>query len=529
MAHWNIAKKLFVGVGGLVALLVISVAFSFWAGRAMKAELDHATQVTATQLDLALRTAHAAAVLSAEQRAVLLAGLGQDQNALRTAHDAIAKTRADSVRRLELLQELSETDESRQLVRSIASRLSEWDASNQQVEALVGAGSASEAWDMARTRSAPLLAQLQQNTDRLVELQDRLFTSTVERSNTSYRSILAVTLIVMIASTLVAATVVFSVRKITATLRGATYDLAESAQQVASASTQVAGASQSLSRGATEQSASLEETSASMEEMASMTRMNAENSLQAAAMMAETERQVHDANAALGAMVVSMSAIKDSSDKVSKIIKTIDEIAFQTNILALNAAVEAARAGEAGMGFAVVADEVRTLAQRSAQAAKDTASLIEESISKADDGNQKVTLVTTAIAAITDSAVKAKGLIDEVSVASRQQSQGIDQVSQAIAQMEKVTQANAASAEQSAAASEELSAQAETAMAIVTQLKGLIGGGGRPAPARRPAGPARQGQGVIRMPSASPRHRQTPPSAEEQIPLGDATGTYGSF
>jgi CHASE3 domain sensor protein len=243
MAHWNIAKKLFAGVGGLVALLVISVAFSFWAGRAMKAELDNATQVTAKQLDLALRTAHGAAVLSGEQRAVLLAGLGQDQNALRAAHDAIAKTRADSVRRLERLQELSETDESRQLVRSIASRLNEWDASNQQVEALVGAGSASEAWDLARTKSAPLLTQLQQNTDRLVELQDRLFTSTVERSDTSYRSILVVTLLVMIASTLVAAAVVFSVRKITATLRGATYDLAESAQQVASASTQVAGKS----------------------------------------------------------------------------------------------------------------------------------------------------------------------------------------------------------------------------------------------------------------------------------------------
>jgi methyl-accepting chemotaxis protein len=529
MANWNIAKKLFAGIGALVALLVISVTLSFWAGRAMKADLDHATQVTARRLNLALRTAHDAIVLSAEQRAVLLAGLGQDQNALRAAHDAIADSRSDAGRRLEELQELSETEDARQLVRSISARLADWDASNQQVETLVAAGSASEAWELARTRSAPLLTQLQQSTDSLVALQDRLFTETVARSNASYTTILVVTLIVMLASLLVAGAVVISVRAITAMLRGATHDLSESAQQVASASTQVAGASQSLSHGATEQSASLEETSASMEEMASMTRMNAENSQQAAAMMAETERQVHGANDALGAMVVSMSAIKESSDKVSKIIKTIDEIAFQTNILALNAAVEAARAGEAGMGFAVVADEVRTLAQRSAQAAKDTAVLIEESISKADDGNQKVTLVTTAIAAITDSAVKAKGLIDEVSVASRQQSQGIDQVSQAIAQMEKVTQTNAASAEESAAASEELSAQAETAMAIVTQLKSLVGGGqenGGAAPRRPSAG---RGVGAVRMPPSPPRSRSAQLSPEEQIPLGEATGTYGRF
>src|SRR5207344_1020524 len=152
------------------------------------------------------------------------------------------------------------------------------------------------------------------------------------------------------------------------------------------------------------------------------------SSHQAAALMAEAARVVESANKSLGDMVSSMTSIKDSSNRVSKIIKTIDEIAFQTNILALNAAVEAARAGEAGMGFAVVADEVRSLAQRSAQAAKDTAVLIEESIAKANDGNQKVGLVTSAVAATTESSVKAKGLVDEVSVASRQQSQGIEQV-----------------------------------------------------------------------------------------------------
>jgi methyl-accepting chemotaxis protein len=227
---------------------------------------------------------------------------------------------------------------------------------------------------------------------------------------------------------------------------------------------QVSSSSQSLSQGATEQAASLEETSASMEEMASMTRKNAEGSQQAASLMGEVDGRVAQSNRSLRAMVGSMTSIRESSAKVSKIIKTIDEIAFQTNILALNAAVEAARAGEAGMGFAVVADEVRNLAQRSARAAKDTATLIEESIAISREGSLKVDEVAAAITGITESVSRVRALVDEVSIASGQQSQGIDQVSQAIAQMEKVTQTTAATAEESAAASEELNAQAQTSM-----------------------------------------------------------------
>jgi methyl-accepting chemotaxis protein len=315
------------------------------------------------------------------------------------------------------------------------------------------------------------------------------------------------------------------------TLAAAANELEQTIGQVSVASRQVSASSQSLSQGATTQAASLEETSASMEEMASMTRQNAENTQQAATLMSETERLVHSANASLGEMVTSMSAIKDSSDKVSKIIKTIDEIAFQTNILALNAAVEAARAGEAGMGFAVVADEVRALAQRSAQAAKDTASLIEESIARSAEGQHKVVQVSGSIESITTSAVKVKGLIDQVTEASRQQTQGIDQVTQAIAQMEKVTQSTAATAEESAAASEELSAQAETSMQVVARLSSLVGAGStaQPETVARPkavAATVPAGRNVVAMARPKSVRRQT--TAEEQIPFGD-TGTFGSF
>ena len=252
--------------------------------------------------------------------------------------------------------------------------------------------------------------------------------------------------------------------------------LAQAASQVNAASSQLSTSAASLSQGATEQAASIEETSASMEELAGSTRQNAHNSEQASVLAGATDQQIHSLNQALSAMTASMSGIQQSSDKVSKIIKTIDEIAFQTNLLALNAAVEAARAGEAGKGFAVVADEVRNLAQRSAQAARDTSRLIEESLVKAKEGGLKLEHVACSVNAITESVVKVKFLIAQVTSASREQSQGIEEVRRAVAQMESVTQNTAATAEQSAAASEELHAQAETSIDLVAQLEGLIRG-----------------------------------------------------
>ncbi len=268
--------------------------------------------------------------------------------------------------------------------------------------------------------------------------------------------------------------VFFMVRSINRVLTNAVRELAQGASQIASAAGQVSTASQSLAQGSSEQAASLEETSSSSEEINSMAQRNSQNCGEAATLMNESQQRFTRTSEALGQMVVAMAEINSSSDKIAKIIRVIDEIAFQTNILALNAAVEAARAGEAGMGFAVVADEVRNLAQRSAQAAKDTAGLIEESISKSNEGKIKTNLVADEIRGLVEQSTTVKGLVDSVSTGSIEQARGIDQVTRAITQMGQVTQQTAATAEESAAAAEQLSAQSEALQSIVEQLTALV-------------------------------------------------------
>lgn len=245
---------------------------------------------------------------------------------------------------------------------------------------------------------------------------------------------------------------------------------------VSSASGQLSGASQDLSAGASEQASSLEEVSSSLEEMASMTKQNADNARQADQLMADSKNLVLQGQGAMGKLGEAMDEIKNSSNKTAKIIKNIDEIAFQTNLLALNAAVEAARAGEAGKGFAVVAEEVRNLAMRAAEAAKDTAALIEQAQKNSDNGVSLAADTSKSITEIAESSIKVGGLVAEIAAASKEQSAGIGQVNTAVAQMDQVTQQNAATAEESSSAAEELSAQALSLNDIVQQLVGLVGG-----------------------------------------------------
>ena len=268
---------------------------------------------------------------------------------------------------------------------------------------------------------------------------------------------------------------VWLVRNINHVLRGAVASVSSVAEQVAAAAGQVSSASQMLAKGASEQAASLEETSASASEISSLTQRNREHARGAADLVGHAVAQYAATDEELGRLLSAMGEVNESSGKISKIIKVIDEIAFQTNILALNAAVEAARAGEAGMGFAVVADEVRSLAQRCAVAAKETSSLIEDSIAKAGNGKTRVDQVAGAIQVLSSEAGKIKTLVDGVHLGSEEQARGLDGITQAMSHMEQTTQMTAASAEEAASASEELLAQSESLQGVCSELSALVG------------------------------------------------------
>ncbi|MBN1343463.1 MAG: CZB domain-containing protein [Phycisphaerae bacterium] len=267
----------------------------------------------------------------------------------------------------------------------------------------------------------------------------------------------------------------FIARGILRSVTGIIGSLAEGSAMVSEAGSQVNTASTSLAEGANEQAASLEQTSASLQEMAAMTRTNAANAEEADQLVGRAHAAAMESEKGRARLDEAMTGINESSAQISKIIKVIEEIAFQTNLLALNAAVEAARAGEHGKGFAVVADEVRSLAQRAAEAARETTGLIETSETAAREGTEVAGGFAQAIGVIAENVKKASDLVKNITKGSNEQAQGVEQINGAVAQMDKVTQINASSAEESASAVEELSAQANSVAKTARDLAALFG------------------------------------------------------
>ena len=268
---------------------------------------------------------------------------------------------------------------------------------------------------------------------------------------------------------------IFNQRWVVRPLAAIVGNLTESSMRIRAASDELASGSQSIASGAVEQAASIEEISAAATQIRSITEQTVDHTSSASATVKESDQSIAEVNRKLEDMAHSMQEMTSASDRISKIIKVIDEIAFQTNILALNAAVEAARAGEAGLGFAVVADEVRSLAQKCAQAARDTASLIQESIAKSRDGSANLEKVADAVARVTQLSTQVKNLIEGVRESGGEQVRGIQQISAGVQQMEQVTQAAAASAEENAAASQQLRTESASMDAMVHNLTDLIG------------------------------------------------------
>ena len=392
-----------------------------------------------------------------------------------SARLAMAETEGQMNEALNALSQSFDTAADRELWGALRSRADELKRLRFEVDESVKAGDAKAARAMLAEKVAPLDQQmLKQASDFRVELRRRRAEDAALAGHSAFRDKSVILSLGLITLAMLGG-FVFLIRKMTTDLTGVAVGLARGAQQITDAASQVNSISHSLARGASEQAASLEETSASAEEINAMVSLNARNSEETARLTTLSEKLLSEANLKLDQMLASMRDISDSSEKISKIIRVIDEIAFQTNMLSLNAAVEAARAGEAGMGFAVVADEVRGLAQRCSRAARDTSALIEESIDHARVGSIRVDEVAMAMRQVTETSTTVGQLSQDLSVSSAEQARGIQQISIAISQIQMVTQKNASDAEQGATAGSQMTDEAQRLKSTVEHLQSLVG------------------------------------------------------
>jgi methyl-accepting chemotaxis protein len=446
-----------------------------WAGKIRDALLNHATTLE-VETD-PTRCALGKFINSATAKEAVKNGSAefkQSWEAMLTKHRQLHKSALNIQKALQVSQEKAKSvfdDETQPLLNDTLVQL-ETLKSNAN-KALSGMSAAGEIY---ATQTTPLLHQTQKLLSGIrSEAKKNILSDTAMlKAAKATRSSVSIVTFVAIA---VGAILAFLIaRGLVNGLTQIISQINESAGQVAAASSQISSSSQTLAEGASEQAASIEETSSSLEEMSAMTSQNADNAGQADGLMKNANKTISEANEAMNALTGSMDEISKASEKTSKIIGTIDEIAFQTNLLALNAAVEAARAGEVGAGFAVVADEVRNLALRAAEAAKNTADLIEGTVHKVKDGAELVARTNAAFVKVAEGGTKVGELIGEISAASNEQAQGIEQVNSAVSEMDKVTQRVAATSEESASASEEMNGQAEEMREMVLGLTTLVRG-----------------------------------------------------
>jgi methyl-accepting chemotaxis protein len=522
--NMTIGRRITLGFAVSVLVTAVLGGYTFSRLYAIKAHVDSATtdSIPGMKCIMELRGAERAASV-----ALLEHILAENPDQIAKADENVKAMSVELASATEAYEKTISAPEDRELFDKVKGAIQELENVESRILPLSRANKNTEATALFVAEGKPALARMDSAIDAEVSYNQKNEDSELGEVVSAVKSGQSGVIVGVIAAIVAAIAIAFfTIRAINVVLKQIAASLNSGSEQVASASSQVSSSSQSLAQGASEQAASLEETSSALEEMSSMTKKNAESAQQAAGLAGEAKNAADKGNSEMDRMGKAIAEIEKSATETAKIIKVIDEIAFQTNLLALNAAVEAARAGEAGKGFAVVAEEVRNLAMRSAEAAKNTAAMIEESVKNAKNGVHIASEVGKTLADITGSNEKVNALISEIAAASAEQAQGIGQVNTAVTQLDKVTQSNAAAAEESASASEELSSQAVELNGVVAKLMQLVTGvETEPATRldRRPG--ARAHAAPTRMPPAKSGNAKS----SQVFPLDEANGSKDDF
>jgi methyl-accepting chemotaxis protein/methyl-accepting chemotaxis protein-1 (serine sensor receptor) len=479
MKKMSFGTKVLSGQAVVTLFVLLTGGFAFYVASSLNGIIDNIVTRDMKKSSLAWDVQSHIEAAIGSQRGMMLAALTGNEAGVSSSQREVSEDLGQIDQALRDTKPLAETDKERQIVSSMSDARGEWARAFDSQRQMLAEKRFDEATKMQSDVFAGVTERLTAASSQMLKIQAQITADTREEANGVAARAKGLSIVLLLAAICAALGALYTVLQGNKSLRQYSAEITESADQVSSAAQQVTAASQALAQGSSEQAATLEETSASAEEINSMTHQNAANARSTAGETESADNLLKETTQKLDDMISSMNEMNASSEKISRIIRVIDEIAFQTNILALNAAVEAARAGEAGMGFAVVADEVRNLAQRSAQAAKDTSALIEESIVRSQEGKVRLDEVAKCVSKVVDSASRIKVLAGEVHVGSQEQARGIEQIAKAVAQMQSVTQSTAASAEESASAGELMSSQAIGLNNAAKMLDELIGGNER--------------------------------------------------